>query len=650
MNYQEIFKKNPALFPSINTSFSLELPEMKTDKAIKLKYTKFYQLEYVGEIAERWDERKLVKGKADFIGLALGLAKSYSNDFLYNQKEIFINKAAAWLGNNFDLTSALSVLHFANEQNLDMNDSLESVYNGILESETKVKDANELVLAIHLAIKNKSYVHFQREESDDQKWRELICSLIDQLELNLVSPHEEYPLLALIGTFYDALDKPKAKEFKTKGMVRYLQSVSAMLYKEVSEDRRFTISDVLKISREDVVVYNYLLVFESGKFSHQDITEPGYERICERYVRHQFFSEKPVTDAFLSRLQEDKERSPNNQRFDFNFLITNLHRFANVDNLKKFLDISRGVLMDRIYSSHIILIQKDLVDEDKKINITTRLLLGDNYPVQRLNRENFEYLQERLEEYQANNDLKFRPNQNYVDLCIQYGHIDVNDVEKLKTMEVTSYAVEYVYRQKDWKQLIDLLEKINVIHHEVLWRYDYRLKDEIEGDLLKRYYHLYLNFLFYKEPSKYTKKIYELLNDESFVELFELSEEEIEKTEKTIYNHDLLPKQDAEELYRKYTPTEVLEEERLDKVMNDIRGYGSVWSLKRHFNDHLQDMKENEIVRKAFVDQLRLLHVESNFFDDFVVVFYKLKSHELITEEENQAIENKTIQAVRYVS
>jgi hypothetical protein len=105
MNYQNIIKKNPSLFPFINAEFALEIPEIKTNKAIKLKFAKFYQLEYVGEIAERWDERNMVKGKADFIGMTLGLAKSFSSDFLYDQKEIFINKATSWLEQNFDLIS-----------------------------------------------------------------------------------------------------------------------------------------------------------------------------------------------------------------------------------------------------------------------------------------------------------------------------------------------------------------------------------------------------------------------------------------------------------------------------------------------------------------------------------------------------------------
>ena len=650
MNYQEIFKKNPDLFQVVNTEFAVELPEMKTNKAIKLKYTKFYQLEYVGEVAERWDEREMVKGKSDFIGMTLGLAKSFSNDFLYNQKEIFINKAATWLEKNFDFTSALSVLYFANEQNLDMNDSLETIYQGILDCDKTIEDANELVMAISLAVKNKSYIHFQRKETDDQVWRELICSLIDQLQLNLKDPHEDYLLLAMIAPVYDALDKPKAKEFKTKGMVRYLQSISALFYKEVNTERAFSISEVLKISREDVFAYNYLLVFECSYYGEQDITEPGYERICKRYLEYQFFSKNPVSDDFLQRVEEDQAKERRNRNFDFGSIVVNLRKFANLDNLKKFIDISKDTLMERVYRSHIILIEKDLVDEETKMNITTRLLAGDGYRVQPLNREEFEYLQEKLKEYQANHDLKFRPNQNYVDLCIRYGHVDVNDVERLKEMEITEYAVNYVFAQKDWEQLIGLLEKVDISFHKVLWRYDYRLKDELKGDLLKRFYNLYINFLFYKEPSKYSKTIYELLQDESFVKLFELSEQDVEDIEKTIYDNELLSKNDAEELYRKYTPVEVLEKERIEKVVNEIRGYHSIWSLKYHFAEHLNDMKEHEDVRKAFVDRLRNVQVINGYFDDFVVIFYKLKYHGLLTDEENQLIENKTIQAVRYVS
>lgn len=649
MNLQKILKKNPTLFPFVNTSFALELPEMKTDKTIKLKYTKFYQLEYIGEVAERWDERDMVKNRADFIGLVLGLAKSFSNDFLYNQKEIFINKAAARLEKSFDLTSALSVLYFANEQGLDMSDSMESIYQGILKSEKEIEDTNELVFAIHLAVANKAYVHFQHKEADDQIWREMICLLLDQLELNLSSPHEDYPLLALLSVVYGALDKPKSKEFKTKGMVRYLQSISGLLKKEINEERSYSISEVLKIKREDVFIYNYLLVFECGHFREQDITEPGYERICKRYIEYQFLNEKTVSDAFLERLEEDKNRNKVDQYFDLSSLIPKLHRFVNMDNLHKFLDLANDKLMERVYPAHILLIQKDLVDEDRKKNIVTRLLMGDGYPVQRLSKEQFDYLQEKLKEYQANTGLEFKPNQNYVNLCIQYGHLSLDDIEKLKELEVIEYAVKYIFRQKDWNKLIEFLEKVNTSFHEVLWRYDYRFKEELKGDLLKRYYNLYINYMFYREPSKYAKRVYELLQDDSFVELFELTKEDVEDIEKTIYNNQLLSKYDAEELYRKYTPEEVLEQERLEKVKNEICGY-SLYSLNHHFKEHLKDMKNSEIVRKAFVERLQLLRIERSFIDDFLLTFYKLKYHELLTEEESKTIENKAIEFMRYVA
>lgn len=392
-----------------------------------------------------------------------------------------------------------------------------------------------------------------------------------------------------------------------------------------------------------------MLVFECGHFREQDITEPGYERICKRYIEYQFLNEKTVSDAFLERLEEDKNRNKVDQYFDLSSLIPKLQRFVNMDNLHKFLDLANDKLMERVYPSHILLIQKDLVDEDRKKNIVTRLLMGDGYPVQRLSKEQFDYLQEKLKEYQANTGLEFKPNQNYVNLCIQYGHLSLDDIEKLKELEVIEYAVKYIFCQKDWNKLIEFLEKVNTSFHEVLWRYDYRFKEELKGDLLKRYYNLYINYMFYREPSKYAKRVYELLQDDSFVELFELTKEDVEDIEKTIYNNQLLSKYDAEELYRKYTPEEVLEQERLEKVKNEICGY-SLYSLIYHFKEHLKDMKNSEIVRKAFVERLQLLRIERSYIDDFLLTFYKLKYHELLTEEESKTIENKAIEFMRYVA
>jgi hypothetical protein len=653
VNYTKILKKNPSLFPFINSSLALDLMNMKTEKAIKLKFSKLYQLEYVGEVAERWDEREVVKNREDFIGLSLGLAKAFSNDFLYNQKEIFINKAAAWLKKNFDLTSALAVLYFANEQGLDMRkiDSLKSICQRILDCEKKIQNQNELVFAIHLAVTNKSYVHVQKDGADDQQWRKMICSLLDQLDLHLESPHEDYFLLALLSSVYNALEKPKAKEFKTKGMVRYLQSIAALSNKEIDEERSLSISEVLRIKKEDVFAYNYLLVFECGYPQDQDITEPGYVRICERYVESQFLSKNRLPKAFLERLEEDQTQNRDSRNFTLSFLVKKMDQFTNMDNLRMFLKYANDILFERLYPSHIFLIQHDLVDEDKKFDLVARLLRGENFAHENLNREQFDYLQKQLRAYQTSSSVfEFKPNQHYVDLCIKYGHLLLDDIEKLESLGVISYVVEHILRNQSLQELMGFLEKIDIQYRDVLLKHKSRFIKELEGEELKRFYQLYLKQLFYKEPSKYAKTIYELLKDDSFETLFELSEKDVEEIEKTIYDHQLLSKYDAEELYRKYTPAEVLEQERIEKAKEKINQYSDVWSMKYHFKQHLEDMKSTEMIRKAFVEHFKAFSISGSNLDDFLILFYQLKYHQLLTDEEIQELEEKAIRAVGYAA
>ena len=149
MNYTKILKKNPYLFPFINVSLAEDLTELPSSKVMKLKFSKLYQLEYVGEVAERWMEREgLVKNTADFLGLTIGLSNAFTNDFLYNQKDNFIQKASEYLAKEFDITAALLVLYFAYEQSIDIDksDTLKSIFNAILTYEKKMEEPIETLI------------------------------------------------------------------------------------------------------------------------------------------------------------------------------------------------------------------------------------------------------------------------------------------------------------------------------------------------------------------------------------------------------------------------------------------------------------------------------------------------------------------------
>jgi hypothetical protein len=644
---QSWFTQSPNVFPFINMSLLEDIEKISNNhKATILKFSIQYQLQYIGEIAERWNQRDLVKEPKDLTTLALGFSFCYSGQFLYDQKETFVKNAVRYLKEKWDPTTAVTVLFFASCQRI-MEDvaELEKLTNMLFERSWNKEDERERAYVI--ALMSKIYAYEQNNNHfNAEKWKAFICNQIDALNVKFADPHEDYPVMLLLSEVYTDLDKPSAKEFKTRGMVRYLQSFHTLRAKEVDSYKANGISAVIGVNPRDIYVYNYILAIEHHDGVVQSITAPGSERITQNYLRTQFLSEQPLPQGFIQRLKKNK--------YSYKFLLDDLNNFKNVENLREFVSYAKDILLEDVKASHIALLKFGVVDEDTSKQIVRRLLeepLKNNYLSSKsynlIPKDDFVYLEGLKERF----GLEFTPTQDYVTVCLDYGLLSIDDIDTLREKGVIKEAINYLYSKKTLPETLDFLEKVPVAYHEILLQKCGYFRQKLEGDTKKRFYELYLEALFYLEPNIYPKCLVELFRDKEFVELFSFTNEEIEKIEKTLIEQGFLTKSDAEELYRKYTPKEVLEKERIEKLRNELLSTSSMYSFRSTVRRNLIDIQKHSSLQKAVYERMVTLTPKDEYdLKEFLVLFFKLKAKGLLSEEEASRIEEKGLSLAKVAS
>lgn len=647
---QSWFTQSPTLFPFINMELLKDIGKISTQhKPTVLKFAKQYELQYIGEIAERWNQRDLVKEPKDLTTLALGFSFCYAGNFLYDQKEMFVKNAYRYLKESWDPTIAVTVLYFASVHRIMQDDiqEIEELTKMLFEHSWNKEEGEERAYVISLM----TYIYYVEKKKsyfNADAWRVFVCNLIDGLNIKFSNPHEDYPIMLLLSEIYTDLEKPKAKEFKTKGIVRYLQSLHALRTKEIDPYKANGMDAVLGVKRDDIHAYNYILAMEHYDNVEQNITEPGSERITQNYLRTQFLSEQPLSEGFIQRLERNA--------FSYKFLLGSLNEFKNVENLKTFVIYANKILSDNVNPSFISLIKLEVVDELMIKNIVHSLLkepyrtsyYSETLGYKKLSEEDFLF----LEGLKDKLGLELVPTQAYVNTAIEYGVLAIEDVETLKSKKVVNEAIQYLYSKKTLPEVLDFLGKIPVTEHKILISSYNSFNEKLEGETKKKFFEMYLEALFTLEPKKYPKQLCEFFRMDSFVEMFELTESDIEHVEKTLFKNDLLTKHDAEDLYRKYTPKEVLEKERIEKIAKELlTGSSSTYTFRSDIRRHLADIKQHPSLQQAVYQRMVNIKPKDEYdLKEYLVLFYKLKAKGILNDTESSSIEEKGLQYAKAAS
>lgn len=626
--------QNQNLFPFINMELLDDILSFASGtKIITLKFSKAYNLEYIGELAERWHERNIVKDNQDLIALVLAVTNCSSGTFLYDQQKLFIKSICKYLKTNWNSIAAAAILRYGRNE-LETVPELAQIRDMFGQFTDNSECQSERVLLISLLS------DFYAFQPANEEIRKNLLNLIDCLQLNITDSHMEYPLLLLLSKVFSDL-KPTAKEFKTKGMSRLLQVIGSLRTKEISLDNSLPVSQALGVNRDEIPVYNYYLAYENTPDVHS-ITKPGFERIKENFISCHFSSEKDLPEHVIQivdemirkyeRLYNTKERHP------LSFLLRRFtdkekNPFPNRNNLKLLVEKAKKILLFHLNESYIYLLQEGVVEGKQREEIIEGLLTKH-----RLTKEQFDFL-----EQQRVFQISATP--YYTVMCLEHGYISLDQIDELEKRGMLGYVIEHLKEREDYIELLDLLERVPDSYHQFLVNettFD-RLKSKMVDGLKRRLYPIYLSALYTYKASEYPVRVFDMLKNTEFITLFFLSNADIEEIERNLYNSKLLSESQRRTIREKYMSPEELHDLRLQDLCKELNG-GSLYALSGFAGKHWSKMLESDTLRETFVEKLITLEPKDKYdVGRLLFIFYQLRGKNVFTPEQIERIDSSAI-------
>lgn len=638
INYKE-------LFPCINVNLMNEVLELSLEtKVVSLKFAKNYNLQYIGELAERWHERNIVQSNEDLLGLIMGISHCTSGTFLYDQTQLFIKSVCSYLKVNWSPVSAAAILNYGKKE-LEKIPELCDIRDMLVQSDGAFSNQSERILTISLLAKMYGYTRAYTHKHNDEL-RAYILMIIDGVQLNFTRLYTDYPLLLLLSDVYTDLRKPTAKEFKTKGMSRVLQVISALRTKEITQDQDYHL--ILGTNRESISILNYFLAFENSGHNHS-ITGPGFARIKENFLNYHFYSGNDVPSEFVAivdrMIKAYGKSSSNSEIHPLQSLLNELShegvsRFQNSSNLKLLIKQANSILMKNINESYFILIKENVVEGSVRESIIEILLTGYY-----LNKKEFEYLE--YQRIQANQNITV--NSTYTAMCLENGHISLENIEDLEQRGMVSFVIDILKRKQDHEQLVSLLERVKVNpYHKFLVELDgfTKLKAKSDDSIKKRLYPLYLNALYTFKASKYAAEVYDIVRNIEFIELFGVSVPEIDDIERQLYTNDFMHEKEAKIYREKHMTDEELEEVRTQELCQQLKKC-TRYRIENFAENHWRKIAEHDVLRKTFIEQMISLELKDKFdMGGYLMLFYQLRAKNVLSPEEIQLIDAAALQKI----
>ncbi|WP_346835987.1 hypothetical protein [Paenibacillus polymyxa] len=621
---------NQELFPCINVSLMEDILGLANEsKMSTLRFSKEYNLQYIGELAERWNERNIVNSNQDIIALILGISFCSSGTFLYDQKKLFISSICDYLKMSWNGLAASAILSFG-YRDLNPNPELELIRERLIQSGSTYEYEAERILQISLL----SRVY---ELQPHLELRKYILSLIDGLCLDIKDPFLEYPLLLLLSDVYHQLEKPTSKEFKTKGRGRLLQAIAALRNKEVIQNQHY--NEILKVNDQNISILNFYMAFQNTPDVHS-ITGPGFDRIKENFFLLQFTSENDLPLYLIELIDEMSFGSKSEKEKPLDFLLRKFNSigltgFPNRNNLKLLISKCDTILLKHCSNSYIELLREELFIEERR-NTIIKVLLESHA----LNKEEFNYLQELSDKFEIGITSTF----NYTAMCLEYEHITLHDVEMLIQNDMINIVITILKNNDQHEKLINLLEKVPSEYHKFLLEGSQftLLKTNMIDEYKLRLYPLYINALFAYKPSKFPLILFEILQTSEFKDLFQLSTKKIDEIEQKLFTSNLLPSEIQNKIRTKYMTPDELEQEYILELCEEVN-LSSWYKYSSYAEKNWDRITKNLELRQVFFT--RFIDLANEIADEYnlgriLVLLYQFRSNKAFTPEQIMSLED----------
>lgn len=610
------------LFPTtMNQELLQEIINLKVGgNEQKARFAMKYNLSYLGEIAERWRERDMVKNERDLRSLIIGLTLAGRESYLYDQEKAFVSGIRDYLATQWDSISAAALLNFSWAK---FSDSLEAddILDRLKAADTSAIPPHEKVLLICLLS------DIMRYNLDHEGLLAYIIQQIEQLELNLEDAHAKYPFVVMLSNAYVQLGKPSTKLFKNKTKAKWIRTLYFMSTKELPSDS--DAHTLLEINKEELYSYNYLLSKNQG-IGKSTFTGPGLERVLKRYLETVLWSETTITNQIFERLKGIDYRN-----FDpfFEFLDHKYQpRFTNTTNLRYFLDLTEQRLLQQCNPSYVILLKRNVLPTEMENEIIQKILCFHGYGVTKeLSDEDFIY----VENLRNERGLDMNPNKLYTNKLIHYGFITTDDITVLEQRHMVGNCIQILKDNNNISELIILLGKMKNDHLKILlseFNID-NILTLVEHPPFQKLLYYYLQALYHFNPKRYASTIYDLLKSDHFRVTFGLTDEQCHQLEVDLIDSTLLSASEQNMLKRKHMSDQERCEADWDNLCVKINNC-HFYSMESLLVNNINSFRSAQRVRNAYLRRLKEFEVAKHQLPTIVMNYQILRTINLEETEE----------------
>lgn len=616
------------------------------DVTTKLEFERIYNLRYVGEIAERWQERNIVKSEKDLVGLIIGLSYANANsNFLYDQKSIFVKNVLSYIESNSINNSFLvkiALLNFMYKQDVEsLKEYCEKIINDLL-MESESLEKKEYFLDLILFANCESIFRMIDRSKD---FIIIIKNILHFANFDLKNVDIDILIKFLLYYFksknnnlcnYDL----KINEFKdNKLTIQKIKVLYKLVFSELKDTKIQEYKNILELDEYVLLYINY--VFRGNLF------KPAQERIRKLYIYYFFkFGKLEETRYYnvLKTIIGDGYLYSNRQYFSyasryFDKITDNNLFVALCENLISNFDI-------KTYSTVIKSNKIDLLNQKCKENILKNVLLYS------LDKYDFEKAYVYLEKNEISIDILKKDNNEidgaFIFNLFRYNKINIYDFKFIKEHNLVEYLFEY-YHKYDFIQKYLLLnifpiESLNIgkvdfysydssdILSKILSgmkKYDetkkkdliekYKLRDNnsiYDDDILitRSIINHYLHSLNFISPKNFVSSIYDVYNKKEFIDMMKWSDEEILEINKTLFDYKLITGDEYKELKKLFVSEDDLYKEEIDKLCVSLdspnlslRNAYYELNLKDFFVNNKKDIEKNKNLLDKFMNSIKQL-------------------------------------------
>lgn len=626
--------------------------DMKFDERNSLiqEFSAEYSLSYYGEILERFDEKNIHNSNKDLFTLlfaTIHISKYFKFYSIGAQEDIFKNKVSSIIVENGNLTNKIALLTYITcWENIDL-DIVKILTEDILNNMHTSSNLFEVLSAI-------SIISYCKEEcildelNFPQNLDHIVCKFLSE-DMDVFKQKEEF--LRSICNLYNLLGKPKARDYENRKFAPFLKSMNNLSLKGITNKDVENITNLWNINQSKIFYLNFIATqLNINDEKDAKVSLNGYGKIAMKAFKDAFESEDLIEEYVIDLIKKQRQLIRTNSVKDSTaenrtkaFLFNLFHMLdepKNILNLEILFDVLRHFDKNLEFKlKHKYLLREDcfeFVPKKYKSDLCKDILSLEK------SKEDFEKTYNHIVDnnYEKNIYEYFSVVRNGINV----GYInpyDFNEINKNEKLAINCYSFINSYKQEPTMRTIEYAteymkavspEKVNIfVACEIL-----RINYERESDeQLREFLPLLEEMYFCHEVSKYEKFVYEIYTNEKYLNILNISEEDLSNIYEFFIDSDYIDEEEKFKL-QQYFATDLEKESMLmDKEIESIingsirNGYFGKYGLLAKIKS-LNYIKE-EKVQNALIDAL-VLRI-SHYQEYSIPAFYYLNKIGVLTTE-----------------